>query len=121
MNLTVKQPAVKKLGNGSAGQQSEPCPSFFRFFDTLRISSDPAATNRVAEWVESDYEIGRAFKDKLVPHAIRWFTGEAEDTEDFRSDDSGDAGEAAEELEAARLELALDAAVSASQSATQAP
>lgn len=87
------------------------CTSFFRFFDTLRVSPDPAMINRVADWVESDYEIGRAFKDKLVPHAVRWFTGEAEDAEEFESDEERDAEEAADELEAARLELALDAAV----------
>jgi len=120
MNLTVKQPAVKKLGGSSEGLQSEPCPSFFRFFDTLRISSDPALVNHVADWVESDYEVGRAFKDKLVPHAVRWFTGEAEDEEDFRSDASGDTEEATDELEAARLELALDAAVSAPQASSNA-
>lgn len=87
------------------------CHSFFCFFDTLKVSPDPAMINRVADWVESDYEIGRAFKDKLVPHAVRWFTGEAEDAEEFESDDSRDAQEATDELEAARLELAVDAAV----------
>jgi len=95
---------------------SDPCPSFFRFFDTLRVSSDPALVNHVADWIESDYEVARAFKDKLVPHAVRWFTGEADDMEDFRSDGScRDAEEAADELEAARFELALDAAVAAPQ------
>jgi len=111
MNLTVKLPNKSIVGN-MVHQAGERCFSFFNFFQTLKISSDPVIVNQVTEMVEADYELARAFKDKLVPHAVRWFTTEAEDSEDFRSEASGDTEEAAEEFEAARLELALDAAVS---------
>lgn len=110
-----------KPGMSLTQSKSGPCLSFFRFFDTLRISSDPAMVNQVAEWIEGDYEVGRAFKDKLVPHAVRWFTGERDDSEDFRSDGAGDAEEAegaADELEAARFELALNAAVASPEKAS---
>lgn len=33
--------------------------------------------------LEMDYEIGEIIKEKLVPHAIDWFTGRALEHEDF--------------------------------------
>jgi len=102
-------------------QESEPCISFFRFFDTLRVHSDPAIADGATDMVETDYEVARAFKDKLVPHAVRWFTGENDDSADFRSDTSNDAEEAQEEFEAARLELALEAAVASPQAKAFSP
>jgi nucleosome assembly protein 1-like 1 len=116
MNLTTKQ-----RSNGSY----IPRMSFFCFFNTLRLPSE-VLLDGGREMIESDYEIGRAFKDKLVPHAVRWFTGEAEDAEEFASSDEIVDAEgmprgaidallpslamdeaAAEEREAARLELQL--------------
>merc|ERR1719324_476082 len=35
-NLTLQQPSGAKTFSNSSGRQSDPCPSFFRFFDTLR-------------------------------------------------------------------------------------
>jgi hypothetical protein len=32
--------------------------------------------------LESDYEMGVALQERVVPHAIKWFTGEAEDDDD---------------------------------------
>jgi nucleosome assembly protein 1-like 1 len=31
----------------------------------------------LADLVEADYEMGEEFKNKLIPHAIHWFTGKA--------------------------------------------
>ena len=52
------------------------------------------------DWINGiclDYELGLEFKDKLVPHAVVWFTGEAaiglmgeddfEDDEEFDEED----------------------------------
>merc|ERR1711924_255636 len=109
MNLTVR------------GAKSEPCLIFFRFFETLRIPSDPDLVNQATALIETDYEIGRAFKDKLVLHAVRWFTGEADDKDEFMSDDSGVQEDSANEAQAARreLEAAVPQASSGSHSAFQ--
>jgi nucleosome assembly protein 1-like 1 len=29
------------------------------------------------DFLEADYELGLEFKDKLIPHGVQWFTGEA--------------------------------------------
>jgi nucleosome assembly protein 1-like 1 len=36
--------------------------------------------------LESDYEMGIAFHERIVPHAIKWFTGEADDEDDGDDD-----------------------------------
>lgn len=44
--------------------------------------------------IEQDYELGSVIKDKLVPNAVQWFTGEAEDDIDdymWGDDDDGEA------------------------------
>merc|ERR1712196_19339 len=55
------------------------------------------------------YEMGCCFKDEIVPHAVRWYTGEAygsddeedsEDDEDYDSEEDDDEDEEEEEEEA---------------------
>ena len=51
---------------------------------------------QLQEVMEADYEIGSAIKERLIPHAISWFTGEAvemdmdDDDEDDEDDDDED-------------------------------
>ncbi len=56
---------------------------------------------QLQEFMEADYEIGASIKEKLIPHAVSWFTGEAvdiemdeEDEEDGDEDDEDDENEA---------------------------
>lgn len=75
-----------------AASDSEPCGSFFHFFDTLKIpcadeaSADSEDFGRRVEDIEADYEMGVAFKEKIIPHAVRWYTGEAEDDDEYETD-----------------------------------
>lgn len=99
MNPSVRY--LRKRSRSASGNRScanpivrpEPCESFFHFFRTpkLPLSLDPGseAMHTFIEAIEADYEIGMAFKEKIVPHAVRWFTGEVEDDEEFE-DDSDD-------------------------------
>ena len=41
--------------------------------------------------VELDFEVGDVLKNKIIPEAVRWFTGDADD-EDFHEDDEDDEG-----------------------------
>lgn len=50
---------------------------------------------QLQEVMEADYEIGSVIKEKLIPHAVHWFTGEAlqmeeEDDDDEDDDEEGD-------------------------------
>ncbi len=45
--------------------------------------------------IQSDFEIGAAFRERIVPHAVLWFTGEAadDDLEFEEEDDEEDDGD----------------------------
>ncbi|KAJ5263742.1 hypothetical protein N7478_011347 [Penicillium angulare] len=72
-NKNTKQTRVVKI--------SVPTESFFNFFappqppadedDDVSIASD------IEERLELDYQLGEDIKEKLIPRAIDWFTGEA--------------------------------------------
>ncbi|KAH9322022.1 hypothetical protein KI387_016661, partial [Taxus chinensis] len=85
-NLTRKVMKKKpKKGAKSAKPVTkiEQCASFFNFFDPPKVPEDDDVDEDAAEEfqnvMERDYEIGSTIKDKLIPHAVSWFTGEARD------------------------------------------
>lgn len=64
----------------------EKCQSFFNFFDPPKFPEDDDidedATEEFQNAMEQDFEIGFTIRDKLIPHAVSWFTGEAIDAFD---------------------------------------
>lgn len=69
--LDTKQTRVVK--------KTVPTESFFNFFDPPKAPAgdeDDAASD-VEERLELDYQLGEDIKEKLIPRAIDWFTGEA--------------------------------------------
>lgn len=71
-------------------------PSFFRFFTTQEVPSNEALSRmtkqEIAElemYVEEDYDIGIVIRDKLIPEAVYWYLGIAED-DDIDDDDEED-------------------------------
>jgi len=91
-------------GQKKSTVQAEPSESFFHFFATPRLPErsdeavDPEAFEQRIDEIESDYDLGCAFKEKIVPHAVRWFTREADDADEF-SDSSQDEEEEEDEDE----------------------
>jgi len=105
-NVTVEK-VVKKVKGGGAKKQKqkgkekeEPRPSFFReFFRNLKEDmelpedakeqarsmledeeqmDDEEDDDELLEYLmDGDHELGTAFRDNIVPFAIRWYTGEA--------------------------------------------
>lgn len=82
-------------------KKTVPTESFFNFFDPPKAPSadDDDAASDVEERLELDYQLGEDIKEKLIPRAIDWFTGEAlqfeeldEELEegDFEDDDDED-------------------------------
>ena len=89
-------------------KKTVPTESFFNFFDppkTPEADEDDAASD-VEERLELDYQLGEDIKEKLIPRAIDWFTGEAlqfeevdEDLEegDFEDEDDEEDDDASED------------------------
>lgn len=75
-------------------KKTVPTESFFNFFSPPKAPSedDDDAASDIEERLELDYQLGEDIKEKLIPRAIDWFTGEAlafeeMDEEDFEEDD----------------------------------
>lgn len=87
-NLTVVLTKKKQKQKGGKGlvrtvTKEEPCDSFFNFFNPPQFPDDDEEDKEeeeeddIEEKLEHDYEIGRIIKDRIVPSAIDWYTGEA--------------------------------------------
>ncbi|EEA06612.1 nucleosome assembly protein, putative [Cryptosporidium muris RN66] len=72
--------------------------SFFNFFKPLDVPTDDKLEKmdrydvmELEAAIETDYEMGVFIRDKLIPYAVHWFTGEAIDEDDEADeDDEGD-------------------------------
>ena len=77
-------------------KKSVPVESFFNFFSppTPPKEDEDSAAPDIEERLELDYQLGEDIKEKLIPRAVDWFTGEAlqyEQIEDeFDNDDLDD-------------------------------
>jgi len=99
-NVTVK--ILKKKSKGKGGRaakpmtKTEPVESFFNFFDPPKVPEDEddipddEEMEELQEALEQDYEIGAVIKEKIIPRAVRWFTGEELEDEDDDDDDDDD-------------------------------
>lgn len=72
-------------------KKSVPTESFFNFFAPPKAPSeddeDEDAESDIEERLELDYQLGEDIKEKLIPRAIDWFTGEALAFEEIDEDD----------------------------------
>ncbi|KAJ5502000.1 hypothetical protein N7463_004874 [Penicillium fimorum] len=93
-NKNTKQTRVVKI--------SVPTESFFNFFSPPQppAEDDDSVASDIEERLELDYQLGEDIKEKLIPRAIDWFTGEAlqfeelgEDMEDDEFEDEDDEDE----------------------------
>ena len=72
-------------------KKTVPTESFFNFFDPPSPPADEdEADSDIEERLELDYQLGEDIKEKLIPRAIDWFTGEALAFEEFDEDDMED-------------------------------
>ncbi|KAL1856089.1 histone chaperone [Paecilomyces lecythidis] len=70
-NKSTKQTRVVKI--------TVPTESFFNFFSPPKppTDDDDTVATDIEERLELDYQLGEDIKEKLIPRAIDWFTGEA--------------------------------------------
>lgn len=79
-------------------KKTVPTESFFNFFSPPKAPTeedDDDAASDIEERLELDYQLGEDIKEKLIPRAIDWFTGEALQFEEM--DDDMEEGDFADE------------------------
>lgn len=91
-NLTVKIEKRKQRNKHTNAtrtvEKTIPVDSFFHFFTPPTPPTDESeADDELETKLELDYQIGEIIKEKLIPRAIDWFTGEALRYEDFGDDE----------------------------------
>ncbi|KAI7868255.1 hypothetical protein BDF14DRAFT_1794530 [Spinellus fusiger] len=95
-NLSVKVETKKQRHKGTNKTRvvklTVPAETFFSFFSPPAFPNDDDELNEeeaegLDAKLESDYETGEEFKDKIIPHAVDYFTGKALEYEDFEGDD----------------------------------
>ncbi|KAE8666877.1 Nucleosome assembly protein 1 [Hibiscus syriacus] len=68
---------------------------FFNFFKPPEVPDDDEeidedTAEELQNQMEQDYDIGSTIRDKIIPHAVSWFTGEAIQGDDLDIDDDDD-------------------------------
>ncbi|KAI9112531.1 hypothetical protein K1719_016454 [Acacia pycnantha] len=100
----LKKKPKKGGKNAKPITKTENCDSFFNFFNPPQVPEDDEdidedAAEELQNLMEQDYDIGSTIRDKIIPHAVSWFTGEAIQGEEFGDleDDEDDDDEDIEE------------------------
>ncbi|KAK7402260.1 hypothetical protein VNO78_14382 [Psophocarpus tetragonolobus] len=102
----LKKKPRKGSKNTKPITKTEKCESFFNFFNPPLVPEDDDdidddVVEELQNLMEHDYDIGSTIRDKIIPHAVSWFTGEAaqSDFEDIEDDDDYDDEETKDEEE----------------------
>ncbi|KAI9797531.1 MAG: hypothetical protein M1833_005442 [Piccolia ochrophora] len=90
-DLTVKVESKKQRNKNTKQtrvvKKTVPTESFFNFFSPPKApGEDEDAEIDIEERLELDYQLGEDIKEKLIPRAIDWFTGEALQFEELDED-----------------------------------
>jgi len=95
-DLTVRVEAKKQRNKNTKQtrivKKTVPTESFFNFFSPPAPPSDEddeeaEIASDIEDRLELDYQLGEDIKEKLIPRAIDWFTGEALAFEELDEDD----------------------------------
>ncbi|KAM7512996.1 hypothetical protein LguiB_011871 [Lonicera macranthoides] len=108
----LKRKPKKGSKNAKPITKTEQCESFFNFFNPPQVPEDDEdidedAAEELQNSMEQDYDIGSTIRDKIIPHAVSWYTGEAaqdeygdvDDDEDDEEDEDDDEEEDEDEDE----------------------
>ncbi|CAA7408786.1 unnamed protein product [Spirodela intermedia] len=84
----LKKKPKKGSKNAKPITKTEICDSFFNFFSPPQVPDDEDELDEdmaeeLQNQMESDYDIGSTIRDKIIPHAVSWFTGEAAQGDEF--------------------------------------
>jgi len=98
-----KKQKHKSKGNVRTITKQVKNDSFFNFFDPPPISDDPDADvdPETQDLLTADFEIGHYIRDRIIPRAVLFFTGEALEDDEFdeeeEEDEEGEEGEEEED------------------------
>ncbi|KAI3849845.1 hypothetical protein MKW98_026759 [Papaver atlanticum] len=111
-SLTQKVVKTKrKKGSDVMGTKTEDCESFFNFFNPPRVPEgtdvdenlgmdvDEKIAEELQNQMEQDYDVGSTIRDKIIPHAVSWFTGQADQGEYYEVNNADDEVEDEEDEE----------------------
>lgn len=93
---TYKKKPKRGGPNAKPVKKTEPCESFFNFFSPPEIPDaadelDEEEAEQLQEALEEDYEVGSVIRDKLIPEAVLWYTGQAQGYDsDYEEDEDED-------------------------------
>jgi len=98
-NVTVKQVKKKQKHKGK-GQtrvvtKQVQADSFFNFFNppTVPEGSESEVDEETEALLGADFEIGHFIRERIVPRAVLFFTGEAIDNDEYDEDEENEEGE----------------------------
>ncbi|KAF8050795.1 hypothetical protein N665_1881s0009 [Sinapis alba] len=88
----LKKKPKKGSKNTKPITKTEDCESFFNFFSPPQVPEDEDdldddMADELQGEMEHDYDIGSTIKEKIISHAVSWFTGEAVDPDDLEIDE----------------------------------
>ncbi|KAF8052628.1 hypothetical protein N665_1527s0001 [Sinapis alba] len=91
----LKKKPKKGSKNTKPITKTEDCESFFNFFSPPQVPEDEDdldddMADELQGEMEHDYDIGSTIKEKIISHAVSWFTGEAVDPDDLEIDEDDD-------------------------------
>ncbi|KAB2612991.1 nucleosome assembly protein 1 [Pyrus ussuriensis x Pyrus communis] len=91
----LKKKPRKGSKNAKPVTKTEDCASFFNFFSPPEVPKededlDEESAEELQAQMEQDYDIGSTIRDKIIPHATSWFTGEAVHGDGFDDSDDDD-------------------------------
>ncbi|ETI23076.1 hypothetical protein G647_04872 [Cladophialophora carrionii CBS 160.54] len=94
-DLTVRVESKKQRNKNTKQtrviKKTVPTESFFNFFaPPAAPGEDDEVASDIEERLELDYQLGEDIKEKLIPRAIDWFTGEALAFEEFEDAEEGE-------------------------------
>ncbi|KAI5849358.1 nucleosome assembly protein [Morchella snyderi] len=93
-DLTVRVESKKQRNKNTKQtrvvKRTVPTESFFNFFSPPEATGgdeeDDEASTELEERLELDYHLGEDIKEKLIPRAVDWYTGEALQFEELEDD-----------------------------------
>ncbi|XP_023731075.1 nucleosome assembly protein 1;4 [Lactuca sativa] len=91
----LKKKPKKGSKNAKPITKTENCESFFNFFSPPQVPEDEddideEVAEELQNQMEQDYDIGSTIRDKIIPHAVSWYTGEAAQDDEFEGIDDED-------------------------------
>ena len=96
VQVIKKRQKHKSRGSVRTSEKKVKADSFFNFFDPPAVPSPEEGGEEIDEETEAllaaDFEIGQFFRDRIIPRAVLYFTGEAleEEDEDYEEEEDED-------------------------------